>query len=305
MSKVILVTGASSGIGRRIASTLARNGHRVFGTSRRPQSDIMDGFEMLPLDVSADDSATECVEAVLQKAGRLDVLVNNAGIDLFGALEETSLPEAKALFETNFFGVARMVNAVLPHMRQQKSGLIINIGSIAGLTYAPFQGYYAATKHALEGYSAALRLELEPLGVRVALVEPGFFRSNIATNSLTPEQTIRDYKHPRQRAKRRAERNVNRGADPQPVADIVLQIVEGRDRRFRHVVGDFVARISIFSSASPERIVTAVVKRYTGLRPLRKDLPWVAAVLASFWIVYQIRSFFKRLTRREQHPNGN
>ena len=301
MSKVILVTGASSGIGRRIAATLARNGHRVFGTSRHPKSDILDGFELTQLDVTSDESARACVQAVLQKAGHIDVLVNNAGIELLGALEEVSLDEARQLFETNFFGVARMCNLVLPHMRERKSGQIVNISSISGFTFAPFQGYYAASKHALEGYSAALKLEVEPFGVDIALVEPGYFKSEIGAKRIQAQSSVAAYDRARKRFLPNWERHITNGADPQPVADVVLQIVEERSNGFRHVVGGPIAQVSRLSVISPHRVTTAIVRRYVGLRPLRKDLPWGVAVLASFYALLQIRSFFKRLKSRDRN----
>src|SRR5262245_20058079 len=142
--RIVLITGASSGVGQATARLLSQHGDRVFGTSRSPAgADRISGVEMLSLDVRADDSARACVEAVVQQAGRLDVLVNNAGYELAGALEELSSEEARAQFETNFFGVVRMVNAVLPLMRRQKRGHIINVSSLTGRTAAPFLGIYS------------------------------------------------------------------------------------------------------------------------------------------------------------------
>src|SRR4029450_5662442 len=154
--RVCVITGASAGAGQSAAALLARHGYRVFGTSRNPTvAERISGVEMLPLDVRADDSATACVEAVVNQNGRLDVLINNAGYELAGALEELSSEEARAQFETNFFGVVRMVNAVLPHMRLQKRGHIINVSSLTGLTAAPFLGIYSASEVALGGFTEA------------------------------------------------------------------------------------------------------------------------------------------------------
>ena len=156
--RVVLITGASSGVGRATARLLAERGFTVFGTSRNPSSaDGIPGVEMLPLDVHGDDSVRACVEAVVNRSGRLDVVINNAGYELAGALEELSSEEARAQFETNFSGVVRMVTAVLPQMRQQRRGHIINVGSLTGLTAIPFLGIYSASKFALEGYTARLR----------------------------------------------------------------------------------------------------------------------------------------------------
>ena len=156
MTQTVLITGASSGIGRATAQLLTERGFTVYGTARRPDRATPEQFRLLALDVRSDDSVRACVDQVLSQTGRLDVLFNNAGYALTGAAEETSLAEAKAQFETNFFGTVRMVNAVLPGMRKAGAGRIVNIGSLAGLTAIPFSAFYCATKFALEAYSEAL-----------------------------------------------------------------------------------------------------------------------------------------------------
>ncbi len=155
--KVVLITGASSGFGQAAASLLARNGFIVFGTSRQPDRGNPDGYKMLRLDVCSDDSVNACIQILMEQAGRLDVLINNAGYGLGGAVEETAIHEAKSQFETNFFGTARMVRAVLPIMRKQGGGQNINVSSLAGLMGVPFRGFYSASKYAVEGYTEALR----------------------------------------------------------------------------------------------------------------------------------------------------
>jgi NAD(P)-dependent dehydrogenase (short-subunit alcohol dehydrogenase family) len=198
--KIVLVTGASSGIGQAIARLLAQKGFIVFGTSRNPSDgEKRSGIEVLPLEVRSEDSVQACVNAVLTKAGRLDILINNAGYELAGAIEDTSIAEAKSQFETNFFGVMRLVNAVLPLMRQQRSGQIINIGSIVGVVPVPFLGAYSASKFAVEGYTEILRHEVRPLNIRVSLVEPGFIKTNLASNRQYAANRIRDYDPWRQR----------------------------------------------------------------------------------------------------------
>jgi short-subunit dehydrogenase len=175
MSQTVLVTGASSGIGRATARLLAERGFTVFGTARKPSppdEGAKSGVTMVALDVRSDESVRACVEQVVAKAGRLDVLVNNAGYSLTGAAEETSVEEAKAQLETNFFGAVRMVNAVLPGMRKAEAGKIINISSLAGSTAIPYSGFYSASKFALEGYSESLWYEVRPFGISVSLVEP-------------------------------------------------------------------------------------------------------------------------------------
>ena len=177
MQQVALVTGSSSGIGAAIASQLVRDGYRVFGGSRRAQSPA--GVEALALDVCSDESVRACVDAVLERTGRLDVLVNNAGQLIAGAIEELTLDQARAQFETNFFGVARAVAAVLPQMREQRSGKIVTLSSLAGLVPVPFWGYYNASKFAVEGYCETLRAELKPFGIAVAMVEPGAIATSL------------------------------------------------------------------------------------------------------------------------------
>ena len=176
--KVVLITGASSGVGQSTARLLSQKGYKVFGTSRNPASaEAIPAVEMLALDVRSDDSVAACVKAVTNEAGRIDVLVNNAAYELAGALEETSMDEAKTQFETNFFGVIRMVKAVLPSMRQQKQGQIINVSSLSGVSSIPFMGIYSASKFALEGYTEALRLEVNPFNIHVSLTEAGFLKT--------------------------------------------------------------------------------------------------------------------------------
>jgi NAD(P)-dependent dehydrogenase (short-subunit alcohol dehydrogenase family) len=175
-TKVALVTGASSGIGQAAAAALAAEGYRVFGTSRNAKN-LGPGVAAVKLDVTSDSSAKACVAAVLKKTGRLDVLVNNAGYLLAGAVEECSLKDAQAQFQTNYFGAVRMTQAVLPAMRMAGQGHIITVSSLAGLVPLPFWGHYNASKFALEGLMETLRMELKPLGIRVCMVEPGAIKT--------------------------------------------------------------------------------------------------------------------------------
>src|SRR5215472_17175822 len=180
--KVAVITGVSSGIGRAIFGLLSQIGFRVFGTARgkvEPKGPLEE-VDLILLDVRDDDSVRSCVRTVVDRAGRIDALVNNAGYTLIGSLEETTIEEAKQLFETNFFGVLRMTQAVLPLMRGQGSGRIINIGSVVGFVPAPYQGIYCASKHALEGYSESLDHEVRQFGIRISVIEPGFTRTDIA-----------------------------------------------------------------------------------------------------------------------------
>ena len=193
--RVVLITGASSGVGQSTARLLSRRNYKVFGTSRSPASaEPNPGVEMLPLEVRADDSVRACVDAVSSRGGRIDVLINNAGYELAGALEELTAEEIRAQFETNFFGVVRMVNAVLPTMRRQKQGHIINVSSLAGVAPIPFLGMYSATKFALEGYTEALRHELKPFNIQVSMTEAWFLKTPMMRNRQTATNRITEYR---------------------------------------------------------------------------------------------------------------
>ncbi len=179
---VVLVTGASSGFGKAICGALAADGHRVFGTIRAPRPGPPPTFATIELDVTRDDSVATGVANVMQAAGRIDAVVNNAGMGIAGAIEDTTVEEARLQFETNFFGTHRVCRAVLPQLRAQRSGHIINMSSLAGHVPLPFQGFYSATKFAIEAYSESLRMELRPFGISVSMIEPGDFATGFTAN---------------------------------------------------------------------------------------------------------------------------
>jgi len=216
---------------------------------------------MLRLDVNSDESVDACVGALIQRMGRLDILINNAGYVLSGAIEETSIHEAKSQFETNFFGVVRMVKAVLPIMRKQGFGQIINISSIAGLIAEPFAGFYSASKFALEGYTENLRYEVKRFNIKVSLVEPGFFKTNIANASINSAESIDDYREMCQRARSISREHIQNGLDPEIVADTILRIIESKSPRLRYKVGKekWGARIK---GIIPESIFESEMRRY-------------------------------------------
>ena len=251
---VVLVTGASSGNGRATATLLAQRGYRVFGTSRKPaQSPPVPGVELLELDVRSDESVGACMAAVFAKTGRLDVLVNNAGYELAGALEETSLEEARAQFDTNFFGVVRMVKAALPSMRQRRSGRIVNVSSLAGLSVAPFMGMYSASKFALEGFGETLRHEVRPFGIHVSQIEAGFLNTPMQSNRQLAAKPIAEYDTHRERAYRAIADYEARGPGADLVSQTVARIVSSRNPRLRHVVGQqarFAMRVRWFLPAA-------------------------------------------------------
>jgi short-subunit dehydrogenase len=234
--RVVLITGASSGIGRATAELIAARGHRVFGGVRAPATTRpLAGVELMPLDVRDEASARACVDEVRGRAGRIDVLINNAGVNLVGAVEETSIRQAQALFDTNVIGVLRMVQAVLLDMRRQGAGLIVNISSILGLIPAPFMGVYASTKHALEGLSESLDHEVRAFGIRVVLIEPHYTRTNLDASAAQAEARIDAYAAQRQRTAAVITRETSTGLEPTRVAEEVLRAIEGRYRMRRPV----------------------------------------------------------------------
>src|SRR3954468_23213002 len=222
INKTTLVTGVTSGIGREIAQLLAERGARVFGTVRNPQSaSPIPGVEIVRMDVTDDSSVNEAVQNIVQKAGPIQHLVNSAGYSFMGALEETSVDEARQQFETNLFGVLRVTNAILPAMRQQSFGRIVNISSVLGFLPAPYMGIYAASKHALEGYTETLDHEVRRFGVRAVLVEPFLTKTKIGQNEKTAQISLEDYAVERKRMSEVVHQGLERGDDPRIVAEAV------------------------------------------------------------------------------------
>jgi NAD(P)-dependent dehydrogenase (short-subunit alcohol dehydrogenase family) len=236
--RVVLITGASSGVGQATARLLSQRGYKVFGTSRNPATaEPPPAVEMLPLDVRADDSVQACVEAVVNRGGQLDVLINNAGYELAGALEEISVEEARVQFETNFFGVVRMIDAVLPLMRRQKRGHIINVSSLSGLSPIPFLGMYSASKFALEGYTEALRHEVRPFNIRVSMTEAGFLKTPMMHHRQHGVNRIAEYDPWRQRALNAIRAYEEKGPGSEVVAATLLEIVSSKTPRLRYLIG--------------------------------------------------------------------
>ena len=236
--QVVLISGASSGIGQVTAKLLSERGFKVFGTSRKPSGfEKIPGVEVLSLDVCSDESVSDCVGAVLKNAGRLDILVNNAGYFLNCAIEEATMEEVKAQFETNLFGAVRLIKAVMPIMREQGSGQIINISSGLGLFPLPFTGFYAASKFALEAYTETLRHEVKPFNIQVSLVEPAFIKTNFMQNTKMAANQIIDYDPWRQRVEEVQLKYVEKAIDPTLVAKRILGIIDNKSPRLRNIVG--------------------------------------------------------------------
>jgi short-subunit dehydrogenase len=273
MPKTVLVTGASSGIGATVAQVFHRRGYMVFGTSRSADPGSHQEFPMLKLDVNSDASASACVNEVLARAGRLDVLVNNAGYALAGAVEETSIEEAKEQFETNFFGVVRMVKAALPHMREARSGRIITIGSLVGLMAIPYNAFYSGTKFALEGYMESLWFEVKPFGIGVSLVEPGFVRTGINQAARSAAERLAAYEGPRDRTFAAVERSVDKGIAPELVAKAVLRAARTKNPKLRYRVGPDAVWLPRLKNAAPWNFFAYGVRRTFDLDAANQTAP--------------------------------
>jgi NAD(P)-dependent dehydrogenase (short-subunit alcohol dehydrogenase family) len=237
-NKVILVTGASSGIGLLVANKLHDEGFTVFGTSRNPEKHTDKvPFRLLSPDVTSEQSIRNCIDRLGLEAPTLDVLINNAGGLLAGSVEETAIEQAYKQFETNFWGSVKMTKAVLPIMRRQRSGNIITISSLVGLIGVPFNSYYSASKHALEGFYKSLRLELRPFNIKVSVIEPGFFKTNIDKDAEYGNESISDYAHARTKMFQFFSESLAKSPAPGPVADVVLKIVNEKNPKYNYPVG--------------------------------------------------------------------
>lgn len=226
--EVVLVTGVSSGIGRATAARFAQRGCQVFGSVRDVgQAEAIPGVELFGMDVRDDASVQPTIDALVGKARRIDVLVNNAGGTLLGAVEETSVREAQSLFDTNVFGILRTTQAVLPHMRQQRSGRIINVSSVLGFLPAPYMGLYSASKHAVEGLSETLDHEVRGFGVRVVLVEPSYTKTNLDRNAPQTANLIAAYDADRALAAQAIVHSVQKAPGPESVAATIVDAAFG------------------------------------------------------------------------------
>ncbi|MFL5456834.1 MAG: oxidoreductase [Myxococcales bacterium] len=272
-SKVALVTGASSGIGAAIAGRLAEAGYTVFGTSRRAVSPGQRSFEMLTLDVTSDQSVEAAVREVVRRAGRIDVLVNNAGFGVAPAgAEESSIEQARSIFDTNFFGIVRMTRAVVPQMRRQGAGRIINIGSALGFLPMPYGALYAATKHAVEGYSESLDHELRTRGIRVSVIEPAYTKTPFDANFLEPDATLDEYREVRAAVNKRVKEVMATADEPRVVAEVVLKAASAAHPKLRYPAGRLAGRLRFLRTFLPAGLMDAGIRR-----DLRLDAPTVAS----------------------------
>ncbi|CCG53185.1 Probable short-chain type dehydrogenase [Flavobacterium indicum GPTSA100-9 = DSM 17447] len=246
MSKIILITGGSSGIGKAVGEFLQEKGYTVYGTSRNPETVQNSKLKLLALDVRNTNSIQFCIDEVIRLEGKIDVLINNAGVGITGPLEEIPMEEIKNNFDTNLFGPIALMKAVLPAMRSQKSGLIINVTSIAGYMGLPFRSIYSASKGALELITESIRMETKAFGIQITNVAPGDFATDIASRRFhAPVQKGSAYEQVYQAQLDMVNEHVNSGSDPIDMAVAIAKIIESPKPKVHYKVGAFMQKFSI------------------------------------------------------------
>jgi short-subunit dehydrogenase len=264
--KTAFLTGASGGIGRAAAVALTNAGYRVIGTSRRADPDAeRDGIRMIACDVTSDESVAAAVAQVHAELGQIDLLVNNAGVGLTGAAEESSIAQVRSLFETNFHGIVRVTNAVLPIMRAQRDGRILNIGSAGGLAPMPYMAYYSATKHALEGYSESLDHEVREFGVRVAVIEPAATRTSFESSTVNADGALNAYDASRAKYLVAFERAMAIAESAESVAETIVLVALDKTPRLRYPSGKAGRQIAFARRFLPRSLFDKVVRKQFGL----------------------------------------
>lgn len=246
MAAVVLITGASSGIGNSIGKYLVEKEYKVYGTSRNPKEKIKDGIRFLPLDVTKKETIQAAVSEILQQEGKIDYLINNAGMGITGPIEETPDEEIARVFDTNYFGVIKVIKAVLPSMRKNGGGFIINITSIAGFMGLPYRGIYSATKGALELTTEAFRMELKDFNIKMTNIAPGDFATNIASGRYhAPLREDSPYKEHYGNTLKLMDKHVDSGKDPILMAQKVHAVMQEENPTIHYKVGAFIQKFSI------------------------------------------------------------
>jgi len=264
MNKVVLITGGSSGIGKSIGEFLHQKGFTVYGTSRNPDKVTNSIFPLVALDVRDATSIKVAVTQIISETGRLDIVINNAGVGITGPLEEIPMNEIKNNFETNFFGPIEVMKAVLPQMRSQQSGLIINITSIAGYMGLPYRSVYSASKGALELITEAVRMEVKSFGIQITNVAPGDFATNIASGRFhAPVISGSAYEKVYGNVLKTMDDHVDSGSNPNEMAEAVFQIIQNSNPKIHYKVGAFMQKFSIvLKRILPDKIYEKMVMNH-------------------------------------------
>ena len=269
MSKVVLITGGSSGIGKAIGVYLTNKGYNVYGTSRNPKR-FTNGFpiKLLQLDVQDSESVKQCIATLVEKEGRIDVLVNNAGVGITGAIEETPMEEVYKVFQTNLYGPMEMINTALPHMRNNGGGYIINITSIAGYMGLPYRGVYSATKGALELMTEAYRMEIKQFNIQMTNVAPGDFATNIAAGRYhAPVLENSPYKKVYSNTLKMMDNHVDTGENPIKMAKVIHKIIENKSPKIHYKVGVFLQKFSIvLKRILPDKLYESMLMNHYNLK---------------------------------------
>ncbi len=260
MKKTILITGASSGFGLLLATRLHAQGFNVLGTSRDPQKHAHLPFKLLHLDLDDDSSINGFAKELVRHTQRLDVLVNNAGYMVTGLAEETPLDQARQQFETNFWGTVKVTQALLPTFRAQKSGQIITVSSIVGLIGPPNLSFYTASKHAVQGFFKSLRFELQPFNIKVSMVEPVWFKTNLGQHAVKASGRIRDYDSYRRKANAATQKGIDEAQTPDAVVDTIVKLVGTREPRFSNPVGKMTGMILFLQNYLPRMFEGSILK---------------------------------------------
>ena len=264
MPKIVLVTGASSGLGQSIAEYLASKDFIVYGTSRNPKQNKKNSVFFKSLDVRSQDSVQKCVEDIISENGHIDILVNNAGVGITGPIEEVIIEQAQAHFDTNFFGPIRVINAILPFMRKQKKGMIINITSIAAHMGLPYRGFYSASKGALARLTESYRMELKPFNIKIMNLAPGDFATNIAQGRYhSPLKENSPYYENYKFSLDLMDQDVNKGEDPIKLAKKVYSLIQKSDPKVNYASGAFLQCFSVtLKRLLPEKLFEKILLKH-------------------------------------------
>lgn len=265
MSKIVVITGASSGIGKSMALYLTSKGFKVYGTCRDPKKYDIHSFKLLKCNINKPIEIKEFIDRVIKKEGRIDVLINNAGIGITGPIEETSELDMKSAFQTNFFGPISIIKECLPSMREKKYGLIINITSVLGYFGTPYRGIYSATKSSLEMIGEVFNMELKKFNIKVVNVAPGDFKTNIASRRIDSELNknsiyIEDYS----KIINSANKHVDNAGSPIEISKLMFKIIESKNPKIHYKVGSFIQKFSIIlKSILPDRLFEKILLYYS------------------------------------------